>query len=117
MLWHHGVLGTTGIETLEVLRGIVDSVKPKALIVIDSLASKSIGRISSSIQLADTGIAPGAGVYNKRKELSDRTMRNTSNCNWSTNGSRYQLMITKKNLYIDSHKMASYIVFRYNETM
>ncbi len=57
-----GVLGTTGIETLEILEGIVEKVKPKLLIVIDALASRSIERISSSIQIADTGIVPGAGV-------------------------------------------------------
>ncbi|MBR3152393.1 MAG: GPR endopeptidase [Clostridia bacterium] len=69
-----GVLGTTGIETQEILKGIVDNVKPKLLIVIDSLASKSIERISSTVQIADTGIVPGAGVGNTRKELSERTL-------------------------------------------
>ncbi len=69
-----GVLGTTGIETLEIIKGIVDNIKPKMLIVIDSLASKSIERISSTIQLADTGITPGAGVGNTRKELSQETL-------------------------------------------
>lgn len=69
-----GVLGTTGIETQEILRGIVDNVKPKLIIVIDSLASKSIERISSTIQLADTGIVPGAGVGNKRKELTKESL-------------------------------------------
>ena len=67
-------MGTTGIETLEIIKGIVDNVKPKLLIVIDSLASKSIERISSTIQIADTGIVPGAGVGNKRKELSENTL-------------------------------------------
>ena len=69
-----GVLGTTGIETLEILKGIVDNVKPKLVIVIDALASRSIERISSSIQLADTGIVPGAGVGNARKELTEKTL-------------------------------------------
>ena len=69
-----GVLGTTGMETQEILKGIIDNVKPKLLIVIDSLASKSIERISSTIQIADTGIVPGAGVGNKRKELSKETL-------------------------------------------
>ena len=69
-----GVLGTTGIETQEILQGIIENVKPKMLIVIDSLASKSIERISSSIQIADTGIVPGAGVGNTRKELSKNTL-------------------------------------------
>ena len=69
-----GVLGTTGMETLEIIEGIVKNVQPKMLIVIDALASRSIDRISSSIQLSDTGIIPGAGVDNTRKELSKNTL-------------------------------------------
>ena len=69
-----GVLGATGMETLEIVNGIVNNVKPKLVIVIDALASRSIDRISSSIQLADTGIVPGAGVGNTRKELSENTL-------------------------------------------
>jgi spore protease len=69
-----GVLGTTGMETLEIITGIVNNVKPKLVIVIDALASRSMDRISSSIQLADTGIVPGAGVGNTRKELSKSTL-------------------------------------------
>ena len=69
-----GVLGSTGIETQEILKGIVDNVKPKLIIAIDSLASKSVERISSSVQISDTGIIPGAGVGNKRKELSKETL-------------------------------------------
>lgn len=82
-----GVLGTTGIETLEILKGIVDNIKPKLVIVIDALASRSIERISSSVQLADTGIVPGAGVDNTRKELTESTLgipviaiRNSNSC-------------------------------------
>lgn len=69
-----GVLGTTGIETMEILKGIVENIKPKMLIVIDALASRSIERISSSIQIADTGIVPGAGVENARKEISKKSL-------------------------------------------
>ena len=69
-----GVLGTTGIETMEIVKGIVDNVKPKLIIVIDSLASKSLERISSTIQIADTGIVPGAGVGNARNEISQNTL-------------------------------------------
>ena len=69
-----GVLGTTGIETAEILKGIVDNIEPKLVIVIDSLASRSMERISSTIQLADTGIVPGAGVDNARKELTKNTL-------------------------------------------
>ena len=69
-----GVLGTTGIETLEVIKGIVENIHPKLIIVIDALASRSIERISSTVQLADTGIVPGAGVGNERKELTKETL-------------------------------------------
>ena len=69
-----GVLGTTGIETMEILKGIVDNTKPKLVMVIDALASRSIDRISSTIQISDTGIVPGAGVGNKRKEISQATL-------------------------------------------
>ena len=69
-----GVLGTTGIETLEILKGIVDNIHPKLVIVIDALASRSIERISSTVQISDTGIVPGAGVGNTRAELSQSTL-------------------------------------------
>ena len=69
-----GVLGTTGIETLEIITGIVQNIHPKLIIVIDALASRSMDRISSSVQLADTGIVPGAGVGNTRRELSEKTL-------------------------------------------
>lgn len=69
-----GVLGTTGIETLEIIKGIVDNIHPKLVIVIDALASRSIERISSTVQLSDTGIIPGAGVGNKRTEISEVTL-------------------------------------------
>ena len=69
-----GVLGTTGIETVEILKGIVDNIHPKLVIVIDALASRSIERISSTVQLSDTGIVPGAGVGNTRGEISIKTL-------------------------------------------
>lgn len=69
-----GVLGTTGIDSIEIIQGVVEKIKPKAIIVIDSLASKSIDRIGSSIQISDTGIAPGSGVGNKRPEINKETL-------------------------------------------
>ena len=69
-----GVLGTTGIETVEILKGVVQNINPKLVIVIDALASRSIERISSTIQISDTGIVPGAGVGNTRKEISQETL-------------------------------------------
>ncbi len=69
-----GVLGTTGIETVEIVKGIVDNIKPKLVIAIDSLCSKNIDRINKSIQISDTGIIPGGGVGNKQAELSLETL-------------------------------------------
>lgn len=69
-----GVLGTTGIETVEIIKGVVEHIKPKLLIVIDALASRSMERISSTIQISNTGIVPGAGVGNTRKEISINTL-------------------------------------------
>ena len=69
-----GVLGTTGIETFEILKGIVENIEVKLIIAIDALASRSMSRISNTIQLSDTGIHPGAGVENKRKEITKNTL-------------------------------------------
>lgn len=69
-----GVLGITGIETGEIVKGVIDRVKPDVLIAIDALAARSMERISTTIQIADTGIAPGGGVGNKRMELSQGTL-------------------------------------------
>ena len=69
-----GVLGTTGIETQEILKGIVEKVKPDAIIAIDALISRDISRLFKTIQISDTGITPGAGVGNTRKEISKKTM-------------------------------------------
>lgn len=69
-----GVLGITGIETGEIVKGIVDKVKPDLIIAIDALASRKMDRVSTTIQIADTGITPGSGVGNKRMELSKSTL-------------------------------------------
>lgn len=68
------MLGTTGIETVEIVRGIVDNTNPKLVIAIDSLCSKNIERINKSIQISDTGIIPGGGVGNSQEELSEETL-------------------------------------------
>ncbi len=69
-----GVLGITGIETGHIIKGIVDNVKPSLVIAIDALASRSMSRVNSSIQLANTGIAPGSGVGNKRAALNKESL-------------------------------------------
>ena len=69
-----GVLGITGIETAEIIKGVTDRVKPDYIIAIDALASMKTERVNKTIQICDTGIAPGSGVGNKRKELSPATL-------------------------------------------
>ena len=69
-----GVMGTTGIETAEVVRGLVDHVKPALIIAIDALAARKISRINQTIQLSDTGISPGAGIGNVRMALNQQTL-------------------------------------------
>jgi spore protease len=69
-----GVLGVTGMETAEVVRGVVEHTKPDAVIAIDALAAKETGRICTTMQIADTGIAPGSGVGNHRMGLSEETL-------------------------------------------
>lgn len=69
-----GVLGTTGIETSEIVTSIVEKIKPDMLIVIDSLASGSIHRIGNTIQISNTGITPGEGVRNKREGINEETL-------------------------------------------
>ena len=68
------VMGLTGIETAEVIRGVADNVKPDCIIAIDALAARSATRINTTIQITNTGISPGAGVGNKRKELNEATI-------------------------------------------
>lgn len=69
-----GVLGQTGIEVAEITASIVRDIKPEAVIIIDSLASMSLERLGCTIQISNTGISPGSGVFNKRKELSEETL-------------------------------------------
>lgn len=69
-----GVLGITGIETFEIIKGIAEKVKPDLIIAIDALAAGSVERIVSTIQICDTGISPGAGVGNNRKGLSGKNL-------------------------------------------
>lgn len=69
-----GVLGITGIETNEIIKGVVQRVKPDVIIAIDALASRSISRVMTTIQLSNTGIKPGAGVGNERGGLDLETL-------------------------------------------
>jgi spore protease len=69
-----GVLGITGIETKEIVAGIVDRVKPAFLLVVDALASRSTERMGSTVQIANTGINPGSGVGNHRLGLTTESL-------------------------------------------
>lgn len=69
-----GVLGHTGIESAETVKAIAEKVKPKVLIVIDALASRKTDRLCTTVQMSNTGINPGSGVANNRKEISEKTV-------------------------------------------
>lgn len=69
-----GVLGQTGIETLALVRGAVDSVKPSLVIAVDALAALSCDRLATTVQLTDTGISPGSGIGNRRTAINRETL-------------------------------------------
>lgn len=69
-----GVLGITGIETFDIVKGVVDKIKPDLLIAIDALSSRKMERVSTTIQITDVGITPGSGVGNHRKGLNKETL-------------------------------------------
>lgn len=69
-----GVTGDTGVETGELLRGIVVGVKPDTVITVDALAARSVHRLGNTVQMCSTGIVPGSGVGNARQEISERTL-------------------------------------------
>jgi spore protease len=69
-----GVVGQTGIETLELIRGAVGSVKPDIVIVIDALAASELDHLATTVQITDTGIAPGSGIGNKRRAINRETL-------------------------------------------
>lgn len=69
-----GVMAQTGMETYEIVKGIVDETHPSAVLVIDALAARSTKRLNTTIQLSDTGIHPGSGVGNHRKALTRETL-------------------------------------------
>lgn len=69
-----GVLGTTGIETGEIIKSLVDKIKPDLVICIDALSSRSLKRVAKTIQVSNTGIAPGAGVGNNRMEINEKAI-------------------------------------------
>ena len=69
-----GVLGTTGVESAEAVRGLVEQVQPSMVIAVDALASRRVGRVCATVQLSDTGIIPGSGVGNHLAALNQETL-------------------------------------------
>ncbi len=69
-----GVLGITGVETGEIVKGLVDRVKPSLVIAIDALCSRRMERVNNTIQMTDTGITPGAGIGNRRMAVDKETL-------------------------------------------
>lgn len=69
-----GVLGQTGIEAFEIIESVAEKIKPSCIIVADALAALDISRLGNTVQLSDTGISPGSGVGNRRKEISENTL-------------------------------------------
>ena len=69
-----GVTAQTGMETLEIIRGVVDETRPDMVIVVDALAARSIKRLNRTIQISDAGIHPGSGVGNHRCRLNHETL-------------------------------------------
>lgn len=69
-----GVMGITGIETGDIVKGIVDKIRPDLVIAVDALSSRKMNRISTTIQISDTGINPGSGIGNNRRALSEETL-------------------------------------------
>lgn len=69
-----GVLGTTGVESAEAVRGLVREVEPDFVIAVDALASRRTGRVCATVQLSDSGIVPGSGVGNHRSALNQETL-------------------------------------------
>lgn len=68
------VMAFTGIETSEIVKGVTERIRPDLIIAVDALASRSVSRLGRTIQIADTGINPGSGVGNNRRELSEKTL-------------------------------------------
>lgn len=69
-----GVTGETGIETSDMVKELINTIKPKFIIIIDALASSTIEKVNKTIQMTDAGISPGSGIGNKRKEISKDIM-------------------------------------------
>ncbi|UMZ73066.1 GPR endopeptidase [Natranaerofaba carboxydovora] len=69
-----GVMGITGMETAEIIKGVVEQLKPSMILAIDALSARNLDRLNTTVQIADNGISPGSGVGNKRMGINEQTM-------------------------------------------
>lgn len=69
-----GVLGQTGIESSDIIRGVVEKIRPRALLAIDALMARSVDNLARTVQIADSGITPGSGVKNARATIDEKTL-------------------------------------------
>ena len=82
-----GVMGQTGMETYEIVKGIIQETKPDLVIAVDALAARNSRRLNRTIQIADTGIHPGSGVGNHRNGLTKESHGSSGNCDRCADGS------------------------------
>ena len=69
-----GVMGDTGAEAFEIIKGVCNNLKPSFVIAVDALASRHLSRLGKTVQISDSGINPGSGVHNNRSEISKKTL-------------------------------------------
>ncbi len=69
-----GVLGTTGLESVEIVKGVVETIKPDCVVAVDALAARSLDRLCTTVQLASSGIVPGSGIGNSRSAFNEETL-------------------------------------------
>ena len=67
-------MAQTGMEAEEIVKGIVNEVNPELIVVVDALAARSLSRLCTTVQITNTGISPGSGIGNHRKEISEKSM-------------------------------------------
>lgn len=124
-----GVMGQTGIETSDIIFSIVKQVKPDFIIVIDALAASSLSRINKTIQMTDTGIHPGSGVGNARKEISPTLLKipviaigiptvvdAVTIVNDTINYMQKQLAYNKENINNPIHKLINPAIIDYRQS-
>lgn len=124
-----GVLGQTGIESAEIIKAVCDKIKPSAVIAVDALAASDVERLLTTVQFSNTGIQPGAGVLNKRAELSQNTLGvpvialgvptvvDAYSIKESSGEKRATLMVTPKDIDIKIKRAAEILALAVNSAL